>query len=314
MSTRTVEISSPARLSLRHRQLVVAREDGAEPTVPIEDLALLVVDNPQVVYTHMLLAALAEAKVAVVMCGADHLPAGVLLPYAAHALAGERLRQQLACPRPLAKRLWQAIVACKLRRQADLLVRTVGHHGGLRPMANRVRSGDPENLEAQAAQRYWPLLFGPAFRRERGGDSPNHLLNYGYAVLRAATARAVVGAGLLAGLGVFHANRGDAFALASDLMEPFRPFVDGIAWELWRAGMAEGELDRTRKAHLLGVLHLGVAMDGQAMPLALALQRAAASLAESFAQRKVLLRLPEGPAGLPEAGEDDDEAPASPAA
>ena len=166
----------------------------------------------------------------------------------------------------------------------------------------------------QAAQRYWPLLFGPDFRRERGGDPPNHLLNYGYAVLRAATARAVVGAGLLAGLGVFHANRGDAFALASDLMEPFRPFVDGIAWELWRAGMAEGELDRTRKAHLLGVLHLGVAMDGQAMPLALALQRAAASLAESFAQRKVLLRLPEGPAGLPAAEEDDDEAPTPSAA
>jgi len=114
MSTRTVEISSPARLSLRHRQLVVAREDGAEPTVPIEDLALLVVDNPQVVYTHTLLAALAEAKVAVVMCGADHLPAGVLLPYAAHALAGERLRQQLACPRPLAKRLWQAICGVQI--------------------------------------------------------------------------------------------------------------------------------------------------------------------------------------------------------
>lgn len=309
MSARTVEISAaPARLSLRHRQLVARREDGTERTTPIEDLALLVVDHPQVTYSHALLAALAEAKVATVLCGADHMPAGVLLPYAANALAGERLRAQLEAPRPLGKRLWQAMVACKLRRQADLLVRATGSDGGLAAMAGRVRSGDPGNLEAQGAQRYWPRLLGPAFRRDRAGQPPNNLLNYGYAVLRAATARAVVGAGLLAGVGLFHRNRGDAFALASDLMEPFRPFVDGVVWELAQAGMAAEALDRARKAHLLGVLNLGVAIGGQALPLGLALHRAAASLAESFAARKVLLRLPEGPAGLPE-GEGEDAAP-----
>jgi len=295
-------------------QLVIAREDGTAPSVPIEDLALLIIDHPQTIYTHALLAALAEGKVATIVCGADHMPAAVLLPYAANTLAGERLRAQLACPRPLAKRLWQAIVACKLRRQADLLVRVTGQDGGLRPIASRVRSGDPDNLEAQGAQRYWPRLFGRAFRRDRAGDSPNNLLNYGYAVLRAATARAVVGAGLHAGIGLFHANRGDAFALASDLMEPFRPFADGIAWELWRAGIFAGELDRPRKAHLLAVLNLGVAMDGQVMPLALALHRTASSLAESFAVRRNVLRLPEGPAGLPqqEGTEDVATAPAAP--
>ena len=313
MSGRTVEITSAARLALRQRQLVIAREDGSAPTVPIEDIGLLVVDNPQVTYTHALLAALADAKVATVICGADHLPAGLLLPYAGHTLAGERLRTQLACPRPLAKRLWQAIVACKLRRQADLLARATGQDAGLRAMAARVRSGDPDNKEAQGAQRYWRRLLGPAFRRERDGPAPNHLLNYGYAVLRAATGRAVVSAGLLPGLGLFHANRGDAFALASDLMEPFRPFVDGIVWELQVAGLTEGDLDRSRKAHLLAVLNLGVAMDGQAMPLSLALQRAAASLAESFAARRGLLRLPEGPAGLPTA-EGEEDAVTSPAA
>jgi CRISPR-associated protein Cas1 len=299
MTGRTIEITAAARLSLRHRQLVIARDDGSAPTVPIEDLGVLIVDNPQTTYTHALLAALAEGKVATVLCGADHIPAGVLLPYAANALAGERQHAQLACPRPLGKRLWQTIVACKLRRQADLLARATGADGGLRAMAARVRSGDPANLEAQAAHRYWPRLFGPEFRRERGGNAPNPLLNYGYAVLRAATARAVVSAGLLAGIGLFHANRGDAFALASDLMEPFRPFVDGIAWELWSAGMADGELDRSRKAHLLAALNLGVAVDSQTMPLSLALHRSAASLAESFLQRKNLLRLPDGPAGLP---------------
>jgi CRISPR-associated protein Cas1 len=313
MSGRTIEISaSPAYLSLRQRQLVLRREDGAERTTPIEDLGLLIVDQPQVTYSHALLAALAEAKVATVICGADHMPAAVLLPYAAHAMAGEKLRAQLECSRPLAKRLWQAMVACKLRRQADLLERATGDQAGLRAMADRVRSGDPDNLEAQGAQRYWPRLMGREFRRDRGGAPPNNLLNYGYAVLRAATARAIVGAGLLAGVGLFHRNRGDAFALASDLMEPFRPFVDGIAWEMARAGMAEGDLDRPRKAHLLAVLNLGIAMDGQAMPLSLAVHRAAASLAESFAQNKLLLRLPEGPAGLPDA--DADEAAPPPAA
>jgi CRISP-associated protein Cas1 len=311
MNHRTVEISSPAHLSMRHRQLVIGRSDGSAPTVPIEDLALLVVDNPQVTYTHALLAALAEAKVATVICGADHLPNAAVLPYAAHVSAGERLRVQLACPRPLVKRLWQTVVACKLRRQADLLIRTTGGDAGLHAMAGRVRSGDPDNLEAQGAQRYWPSLLGSGFRRERSGPAPNPLLNYGYTVLRAATARALVSSGLLPGVGLFHANRGDGFALASDLMEPFRPFVDGVVWELWHAGMADDELDRTRKAHLLGVLQIGVLMDGQAMPLSLALGRAASSLAESFLERRCLLRLPGGAAGLPEADKAEHAPPAA---
>ncbi|WP_114375389.1 type II CRISPR-associated endonuclease Cas1 [Elioraea thermophila] len=304
--TRTVVVSSPARLSLRHRQLVVARADGSSPTVPLEDLALLLVEEPQATYTHALLAALMEAKAALVVCGADHMPAGVLLPYQANALAGERQRAQLGCPRPLAKRLWQAIVAAKLRRQADLLRRAAGSDLGLAAMARRVRSGDPENLEAQGAQRYWPALFGSGFRRDRTGEGANRLLNYGYAVLRAATARAVVAAGLLPALGLFHANRGDAFALASDLMEPYRPFVDGVVWDLAQAGRAEGALDREVKAHLLGVLNLAVGIEGKAMPLGLALGRSAASLAASFGARRVLLRLPENAEGLPAADGGDD--------
>ncbi len=311
MSHRTVAVDSAARLSLRHRQLVIARDDGSAPAVPIEDLALLVVDNPQATYTHALLAALVDGKVATIICGANHMPSGVLLPYAANALSGERLRAQLSCSRPLAKRLWQVIVSCKLRRQGDLLVLASGSDFGLFAMAARVRSGDPENLEAQGAQRYWPRLFGVEFRRGRADIGPNNLLDYGYAVLRAATARAIVGAGLFASLGLFHSNRGDAFALASDLMEPFRPFVDGIAWELRQAGMSEGELDRVRKTHLLAILNLGVAVDGQTMPISLALERSAASLADSFAAGKSLLRLPDGAAGLPRDEDDEDAASAA---
>lgn len=309
MTHRTVAVDSAARLSLKHRQLVIAREDGSAPTVPIEDLALLVIDNQHATYTHSLLSALVEAKVATIVCGSNHMPSGVLLPYVGNALSGERLRAQLSCSRPLAKRLWQTIVTCKLRRQGDLLAHTSGSDFGLHAMAVRVRSGDPENLEAQGAQRYWPRLFGREFRRGQGDALPNHLLDYGYAVLRAATARAIVGAGLFAGIGLFHANRGDAFALASDLMEPFRPFVDGIAWELHQAGLSQSELDRTRKTHLLAVLNLGIAIDGQTMPMSLALERSAVSLAESFAAGKSRLRVPDGRAGLP--AEDEDKNAAS---
>lgn len=299
MSYRTVEIGSPARLSLRHRQLVITREDGSAPTVPIEDLDILLLAHPQITCSNVLLASLVEAKVATLICGANYMPAGVLLPYAGNTLSGERLRAQLACSKPLTKRLWQAIIACKLRRQGDLLTSTIGNDAGLAMMARRVRSGDPDNLEAQGAQRYWPRLLGRDFRRDRTGSPPNHLLNYGYAILRAATARAITGAGLHAGIGLFHANRSDGFALASDLMEPFRPFIDGVVWELSQEGEAEGELDRTRKTHLLSLLNRAIAIDGQTMPLALALTRAATSLADSFTTRTSLLKLPEGPEGLP---------------
>jgi CRISPR-associated protein Cas1 len=291
--------------------MAVAREDGSVPMVPIEDLDILLLAHPQITCSSVLLAALTEAKVATIICGEDHMPVGVLLPFAGNALSGERLRMQLACPRPLAKRLWQRIIACKLRRQADLLAATTGTDAGLVAMAQRVRSGDPENLEAQGAQRYWPRLLGREFRRGRAGAPPNHLLNYGYAVLRAATARAIAGAGLHAGIGLFHNNRGDAFALASDLMEPFRPFVDGVVWELWQAGEAEADLSRTHKTHLLAILNRVIAIDGQTMPISLGLTRVAASLAESFGSRKCRLRLPEGPEGLPGEGVDGPPAAAS---
>jgi CRISPR-associated protein Cas1 len=152
--------------------------------------------------------------------------------------------------------------------------------------------------------------MGSSFRRDRAAEDANRLLNYGYAIIRAATARALVGAGLFPAVGLFHSNRGDAFALASDLMEPFRPFIDGVVWEFAQAGQAGAMLDRTLKTHLLGVLNIGIRIDGQAVPLSMALERMAASLATSFAERKNMLRLPEGRAGLPQADSaGDDTAP-----
>jgi CRISPR-associated protein Cas1 len=173
-------------------------------------------------------------------------------------------------PLPLCKRLWQRIVQAKLQRQADLLRRVTDSDQGLAAMAARVRSGDPENLEAQGAQRYWPALMGATFRRSREGEDANRWLNYGYAVLRAALGRAVVASGLLPSIGLFHRNRSDAFALASDLMEPFRPLIDGAVVDMAREMGEAGVLNRHAKSRLLATLNEPVRIGGQTMPVSLA--------------------------------------------
>jgi len=297
-----------SRLALRARQLVIEREGLPAASVPIEDMALLIVDQPAVTYTHPLMVALAEAKVATLFCGADHLPAALMLPLAGHGLLVERQRAQLAAPLPLQKRLWQRMVRVKLLQQAATLRRATGTDLGLPALAERVRSGDPDNLEAQGAQRYWPALFGRDFRRDRAAADQNLWLNYGYAVLRAAVARAVVAAGLLPSIGVFHHNRADAFALASDLMESYRPLVDRAVWEC-REAAAMG-LDRAAKTRLLTVLNETVALDGQGLPVTLAIERSAASLARAFAERRASLLLLPGAA----AGEEADAPPRPPPA
>lgn len=294
MIRRTLEISSAStRLSVRHRQLVIAR-DGSEPvTTPIEDIGLIIIDQPVTSYTHGTLTALAEAGAAVALCGANHLPAAFVLPVVGNTLQAERQRAQIGATKPLVKQLWRRLVAAKLSRQADTLDGAGADGNDLRAMARRVRSGDPENLEAQGAQRYWPRLLGRKFRRDPQGEPPNHLLNYGYAVIRAAAARALVGAGLLPAFGVQHSNRGNPFALADDLIEPFRPFVDAVVVEMMRAGLGQGDLDRERKAPLLALLNRRVAIAGATTPISLAFGRAAASLAESFLKGSPHLTLPE---------------------
>ena len=310
MTHRVVAVTErPSRLFLRARQLVIEREGLPPASVPIEDMALLIVDQPAVSYSHPLLVALAEGKVATLLCGADHLPAALILPLAGHGLLVERQRAQLAAPLPLQKRLWQRMVRAKLLQQAAVLRRATGGDQGLPALAARVRSGDPDNLEAQGAQRYWPALFGRDFRRDRAAEDQNLWLNYGYAVLRAAVARAVVAAGLLPSVGVFHHNRADAFALASDLMEPYRPLVDRAVWECRAAAVARG-LDRAAKTRLLAVLNETVALDGQTLPVTLAIERSAASLARAFAERRPALLLLPGTA----AGEEADAPPRPPAA
>lgn len=247
-------------------------------------------------YTQSVFLDLLAVGATVIVSGRDHLPAGMMLPIDAHHVQTERHLSQVAASLPLKKRLWQALVAAKISQQGAVLHRFTGRDGGLLPLSRRVRSGDPENLEAQAAQRYWPALFGKEFRRERAGEGTNALLNYGYAVMRAAVARAVVASGLIPSLGVFHSNRSNPFCLADDLLEPYRPYVD------WRVRLLSDEADgepvtlenRAVRAALLSLLNETVLVGGRRNPMLVAIQVSAVSLARALTEGKADLALPQG--------------------
>lgn len=297
MIRKTVEFSTPGtRLSVAHRQLVIERPEFPKATLPIEDLGVVIVDDNQATYTQAVFLSLLEAGATVLVTGRDHLPAGIMLPLDAHHVQTERHRAQVETSTPVRKRAWQAIVRAKIEQQATVLSHFTGSHGGLAPMARRVRSGDPDNLEAQAAQRYWPCLFGKTFRRNRGAEGVNALLNYGYAVVRAAVARAVVAAGLIPSLGVHHRHRNNPFCLADDLLEPYRPYVD------WRVRqMADKDADPVpnlaeleTRAELLSLLNETIRVGGRREPLLLAFHTSAASLCRILTGVDKTLALPEG--------------------
>lgn len=293
MGDRIIEISGAAsRLSVRNRQLVVAQEDASstplERQVPIEDLALLILDRSDISLTQPVLTQLAEAGAALAICGRDHHPAALSLPMAAHWAGTEVALAQIEAPRTLTKRLWQTLIRSKIRQQGAVLALGGKEAARFKTLAREVKSGDPENREAQAAQVYWPALLGKDFRRRRDGDPPNNLLNYGYAILRAAMARAIVGAGLLPVLGLHHRGRGNPFCLADDLMEPYRPLIDLRVVELVEGGMGDAlDLDRNLKQALISVMHervrlKGPSHDGKALSVLQACQATAVSLATAF--------------------------------
>jgi CRISPR-associated protein Cas1 len=298
---KTVEIATAGtRLSTAHRQLVIERPEEQKRTLPCEDIGVLVVDHPQTSYTHSVFTTLLEEGAAIVLCGPNHLPVGLLLPLDAHTTQTARHRAQADASDGVKNRIWQLLIAAKLRQQAAVLAHHTGGDAGLGEIARRVRAGDPDNLEAMAAQRYWPRLFGSDFRRFRDGPPPNNLLNYGYAVVRAAIARSLSAAGLIPTLGVHHRNRGNPFCLADDLMEPYRPYVDWRVKGLLNGGGAP-ELDRPTKAALLSIFNETVLVGGRRSPLLLAFHASAASLCRMLTESGKELALPDG---LPVAPDD----------
>jgi CRISPR-associated protein Cas1 len=326
---RTLEISrEPAHLSVRNEQLVLTRDGQPVGQVPCEDIGIVLVDHPQTTYTHSALAKLAESDAAVVICGRDHLPAAILLPMVDHSQVVWRLDAQLGVSRPLRKQLWRQLVVAKIEAQARNVPADMPAHRKLLALAREVRSGDPTNIEAQAARVYWanwlwdddtqgegdsPLFAGssakttlaeiadrapgarekgtvPGFRRDPDGTGLNSFLNYGYAVLRAAVARAIVGAGLLPSVGLHHRNRSNSFCLADDLIEPLRPLVDVRVREMHRQGYEE--LNQPAKAELLEILADRVRLADDVGPLMVQLHRYVASLVRCFAGEARELQIP----------------------
>jgi len=300
---RIVEISSrPLWVSVRDNQLRLSAppEEGGEEvaSIPCEDIGLLLIEHAQAMVSHSALTRLMEYGAAVVFCGRDHLPAGVAQPVSRNAQVVQRLHTQLEAGRPVRKRVWKQLVVAKIRAQA----RNLGHAPKVRSrllaMARRVRSNDPQNVEAQAARAYWGAwLEGAAraetFRRDPDGDGINGLLNYGYAVVRAAVGRAIVSAGLTPALGVHHHQRSNAFALADDLLEPLRPLVDRTVQGLVRDGERAVTPD-TKKA-LLQVLHSSVRFDGGVGPLMVVMHRYTAALVRCLEGAEKTLPVPIGP-------------------
>ncbi len=280
MTDRIIELAeSSVRLRVDLGRLSIERPDGSQVVVPITEVAAIVVSNQAVSLSQSVLVALAEAGGIFVAMSANFHPVAMMLPLETHSTQTARMARQAVATEPTKKRAWQAIVRAKIRTQWQLLDRLGAPLPGLEELLAKVRSGDPENIEAQAAARYWRALFGAQFRRDRDALDQNRLLNYGYAVLRAATARALCGAGLHPALGVKHHNQYNAFCLADDLMEPYRALVDRVTHQIVMRDGAQVELGREVRAALIGAILGRHRSHGTERTLFDLLSRSAASLA-----------------------------------
>lgn len=292
MIHRVVELQEPGLFAHLDRGFMVVEKAGEERgRIPLDDIAVLLCTGPGDSLSTNLLTALADRCVCTVVCGDNYHPKAIVLPYDSHHLHRQRLEAQLAASEPLKKRLWQQIVRAKIAGQAASLRRCTSPDPMLDVFITRVASGDPENIEAQAARRYWSALFGESFTREQARPGLNALLNYGYAILRAATARAVVAAGLYPALGLHHRSMENAFVLADDLMEPFRPLIDAHVFDQWKNHGAE--VNTHAKKALARLLVADLAMPSGYTILANALHTAAQSLARSLLEKHPALDLPD---------------------
>lgn len=298
MSDRILEIANPARLSVKDSQLVIEREGLLPFITPVSGINTLLLAHPQVALTEAVISRLAEAGAIVVTIDSRYLPVAITLPLQIHSIQTERLAAQVELATPARKRIWQQIVRAKIRAQGALLKELHGSDSGFTAMAARVRSGDPDNLEAQSARRYWGLLFADStFRRgadpnETGPDQNRHL-DYGYTVLRATVARAVCAAGLHPSLGLRHHNRYDPFCLAADLMEPFRPLIDRRVVTWIACHPASDPLDSAAKKWLIEAVTMRYWIEREQRTLSDILFRAASSLAAVIASTRDKLDLPE---------------------
>lgn len=293
MIGRILEIQENGRhLSLQRGFMVVSAEGAEIARIPLDDIAVIITNAHQLTYTHALLLELNQRNIAFVACGSNHLPAAIFWPVDGHHLQAGVMMAQSEAKVTLRKNLWKQLVQAKIGFQHETLEAIGVKEGGLREMARRVRSGDPENLEAQAARRYWPLLMGGGFTRDKKGDNENGLLNYGYAIIRSGTARAIMASGLHPTLGIFHRNQLNPMCLVDDVMEPFRPRVDWEIVKMRKEGMTEVTPEAKKRLALL--LLDDCTCDNKASPISIAMFRASQSLATAFRDNDPgALKLPE---------------------
>lgn len=308
MIKRTLYFGNPVYLSLRKEQLVIQLpevvknetlpetfKDDAVKIIPIEDIGVVVLDNKQITITHGAIEKLLANNVALITCDSSRMPVGLMLPLSGNTTQMERFKHQLSASVPLKKQLWQQTVQAKIQNQAYLLHSATGEVvKNMQIWASEVKSGDPDNYEARAAVYYWANIFPQisGFSRDRDGIPPNNLLNYGYAVLRAVVARSLVASGLLPTLGIHHRNKYNAYCLADDVMEPYRPFVDKLIIEITAKTNDLSEITKDLKAELLNVPVLDVIMNGQRSPLMVAVGQTTASLYQCFAGKVRKIKYP----------------------
>jgi len=295
VNNRILDISeAPLRLSVSDGCLLLEPEDAKPVRVAFSDIAVVLASHPHGRFSQAALAGLSESGAVFVICDGKHLPIGMMLPMQGNFVQCERFIRQAESPLPIRKRAWSKIVQAKIRAQSRLLSQLGRPDPGLSQLWTKVRSGDPKNIEAQAARRYWgALLPGSSFRRNPEIDDLNRHFNYGYAVLRAIVARAVCAAGLHPGLGLHHHNRYDAFPLADDLMEPYRPIVDAIVIEIAERWAPDAPLDRERKAFLLSRLSSGFEANNEMRSLFDWSFRMASSLVKVHAEEEKEIEIPE---------------------
>ena len=308
MIKKTLYFGNPAYLSLRNAQLIIRLPEVvdndtlpeyfkqvSEVSKPIEDIGVIVLDHKQITITSGVLEAFLENNCAVLTCDSKSMPVGLLLPLHGNTTQNERFRQQLDASLPLSKQLWQQTIKAKIENQAVVLKECTGEEiKCMKVWAANVRSGDPDNQEARAAAYYWKNLFRiEGFTRDRDGIPPNNLLNYGYAILRAVVARGLVASGLLPTLGIHHHNRYNAYCLADDIMEPYRPYVDRLVYDMVKQGANYAELTKDLKVRLLTIPTLETTIAGKRSPLMVAVGQTTASLYKCFSGELRKISYPE---------------------
>ena len=295
MLKKTILLENKAQMGIKNNQLVVKTETR-QSTIPVEDIGFLVIDHPEIFISIPAMNLLVENNSAVIVCNTQHLPNGMFLNLNSHHIQQEIFKNQIEASIPLKKQLWQQTIVEKIKNQGILLSQITGTKNTFEFLASKVLSGDSTNMEGVAASQYWKSFFESnsniAFKRERFGDYPNNFLNYGYAILRAATARALSGSGLLNTLGIHHKSKYNAFALADDIMEPFRPLVDEKIYEIIQNDSSQ-ELNTTIKSQILQILTRTVYFKEEKSPLMVALQKTASSLQQCYTGERKKIKYPQ---------------------